>query len=170
MAQLVALTDFDNYFALAKSVANNPVLQSYIDRHHDTQIRKLLGKVLGNLFIAEIPTFITPRLAVINSPFTEQDNTLIRESRGVKDLLLSIIFYYYIFDQQNQHTQSGVGRMDVETALVNSPESAARFGERKWNDTIETWENIQWYCKTFNPTDYPDFKGELMRPTWSPIL
>jgi hypothetical protein len=170
MAQLIAPSDFDGFFALAKSTFKTPVLQDYIDRYHDITIRKLLGKDLGNLFIADIPAFPTPRLATLNNPFTEQDNTLIRESRGVKDLLLAVVFYYYHFDQQNQSSQSGVAKRDVEAGIVNSPENAARFAEKKWNDMIETWENIQWYCKTFDPAIYPDFKGEPTTPRWSAVL
>lgn len=48
----VATTDFVGQFKLAQSIADDVVLQSYIDREETKQIRRLLGKDLGDAIIA----------------------------------------------------------------------------------------------------------------------
>lgn len=170
MANLVTPSDFVNFFAISKSIHITPVIQSYIDRYHDFYIHELLGKDLGDLLIAELPTPTTPRLLALVDPFIEMDNQMVRNSRGMKELILSLVFYHYMADQQNSSTQSGVAIKQIETASINSPETANRFGEKKWNDIMPTWENIQWLCKTKDPATYPEFIGQIITPKFSSIL
>jgi hypothetical protein len=51
---IVKVTDFIGQYALAQSIAINPVIQSYIDREEKKLLYKLLGKELADLLIAYV--------------------------------------------------------------------------------------------------------------------
>lgn len=167
-------SDFVGFHTLAKTAKTEAIIQAYIDRYEVLYIRRLLGKTLGDLLIADIDgTTHVPNTAIYQALFNAfmiEHNTELKESTGMKDLLLSAVFYHYAVDSQNAHTPAGVVSQTVETSLVKSPENAYRFAEKKWNDMVPTWENIQWRAKTYAPSDYPTFLGQPISPSWSALL
>jgi len=168
---LIQTSDFDNFHSLAQSIANTNELQAYIDRYEEKYIKLILGAVLGELYIVDKsnPTQ-DPIFVVIEDAFIMDENSSIRESKGLKDVLLSLIFYHYVFDTQTKHSQSGVTINQSEVSNTNSPENAARFGEQKWNDSLDSIESIQWYVTVFAPDDYPEYNGTQFKPRFSPLL
>lgn len=174
---LVTVDDFNVYFSVAQTPEKTALLQQYIDRYEAGFIKRVLGVTLGELFIADIQGLdsdsgsIEDRFQVILDPFMKQPCTnKIHESKGMKDLLCGLIFCEYISDRQISHAQSGVVVSDVETAKSVSPENAARFGEQKWNEALESVRAIQWWVGWEDLTNYPEFRGTYFRPRYSPLL
>ena len=169
---ILTLDDFTGFQILARSIQNDPELQSYIDRYEKKYIHQLLGVTLGDLFIADLTMGVPsdPRFVAIFDTFSRQDDCRIYDSNGIKDILTALVFYHYIFDSQAKHSQSGVTLQIAETSKMASLENAARFGEKKWNEAIDSIEAIAWYCTTFIPADYPEYMGLLFRPKYSAIL
>lgn len=171
MPLLVTLNSFTGLNQLARSTATDPKLQEYIDQYEEEYIIRLLGKELGELFIEDKSNpSQEARFAIIEHPFTEQENECLYISKGMKQMLTDIIFYYYVVETQTGHTQSGVANKQAEAGKVRTPDDAARKAERRFNDCLKTWDAIQWYCKTFARDDYPEYKGQHIGPIYSPIL
>lgn len=170
---ILQISDFVGFFELALSPKAETILQAYIDDHEADYIRKLLGPNLGNAFIADKsqPTQ-DPVFAVIEDPFQIEDDELNHTSKGMKHLLQSLIFYEFVKDTQYHHTQSGVVRREVETALNMTGRAASRHGENKRNKSKDTWDEIQWYVNEYAPEDYTDtpFNGEEMDLEWGSIM
>lgn len=168
---LVAVTDFTGDKTLARSIQNNTLIQSFIDRYETEFIKLILGADLGAAYILDKsnPTQ-DPIYTVIEDAFIMDDDSTIKKSKGLKDALVALIFYKFVFETQTKHSQSGVTINQAEVSTVNSPENAARFAEQKWNQALETIEAIQWYCVTFAPDDYEDYNGQEFTPEYSAFL
>src|SRR3990172_269512 len=180
---LVQLSDFAGFHILARSIQNDGILQAYITRFEERFIKLILGATLGQLYIDDKsqPTQ-DPIYAAIEDAFMLDDTNSsgwvwesnswnsIRESKGLKDVLISLIYSEFVFDTQTKHSQSGVTINQSEVANNNSPENAARFAEQKWNEALTSISAIQWYCTSFAPTDYVDYNGKEFTPKYSSFL
>lgn len=164
---LLALSDFTGLNTIVRSIINDTLLQDFIDRYEKPYIIKLLGVTTGTAFIAG---HTGPPYLVIKNEFYVQDGTTNRHSTGIKDILVSCILMEYIEKNMSQHSQSGVSSNLTEAAKMLDFQNAARYAEQRWNEMITYWENVQWYCKTYAPGDYPDFMGEEIKPRWSAAL
>jgi hypothetical protein len=169
---IVQPSDFTGFFALARNIKTDAVIQDYIDRLEVKAIYQLLGKTLGDLFIADVTAGapVTAKYLVIFNSFFVQSNGCTYESDGIKSILMAHIFYNYVKDTQNVSTPAGIVSQQVETSDVNTSANAYRFGEKKWNDMLNSWESVQWYCKTYAPTDYPTYDGLKLKPKFSALL
>ncbi len=186
MGLLINADDFVGFHAIATSAAIEDVIDAYIAKFEQKFIRQLLGPTLGNLFIADLAnTTQAPRFAVIEDAFSIQDNDVlvpvvmspteqnygkIYESEGMKEMLLSMIYFEYVSDRQVRQGQAGTAKSNVDTANVVGFQAAQRSAEKKWNDAIETSESIQWYCSIYKPADYPEFMGIAFEPEYSSLL
>lgn len=173
---IIKTTDFTGFQGLASSVNSNPVLQAYIDLYEKKYLMRLLSETMGNLFIANIdPTTHLPvasrwldlfnsfdKQDTDNSMFCEEvyfrENHLdsgkgMRHSDGIKQLLLNCVFYHYVFDTDNQSSQSGITKSSVDAA---KSASASRFAERRFNVALDTWDSIKWFILQ-NTTTYPEY-------------
>ncbi len=84
----------------------------------------------------------------------------VHDSHGLKDLLLTNIFYWYVSETQARHSQSGVISNSVENANIQSFSNAFRLGESKWNNAgLDTWRAVRWLCLIKSPEVYPEYKG-----------
>ncbi len=171
---IVQKTDFVGQYQLAQSIADTPLLQSTIDRYEKGLIIRLLGVPLGTLFIADLVAGVpvAARFTTIFNPAFYQNGNQIRETLGIKAILLAAIYYHYIFDTQARQGQSGVVTQQSENATVLSPMNAARLGERAYNSVIDTWDNIQWYINTHTDV-YPEYSpapGEEIKAKFSLLL
>ena len=174
---LLTTDDFDKFQSIAQSPFSLPLLQEYIDRYEESYIKRILGVTLGQLFITDIQTedsasaAIDDRYLEILLPFIKQhDHERIMESKGMKDVLASLIFYHYISDNQAKHSQAGVVTNQAEVSNILSVEDATRFAEMKWNNALSSIHAIQWWCDCENAKDYPDFMGMRFHPKYSPLL
>lgn len=176
---LVSVSDFAGFQLIPKSTQSTPLIQTWIDRYEAKYICELLGVELGKLFIASTPTTTAdPRFVAIRDAFQFQPDYKIEESKGMKDFLLSIIFYHYVKDNQDKLSLTGVTENQSEAQKDKSPLDAYRFGERKFNESLNTVDAIQWYCKFYAnqlyPNDitkqYPEYKGQCIKPKFAAIL
>lgn len=172
---------------LATSINTLVDLQSVIDRYEKIYIYRLLGadgkggnlttpQGLGSLFIADISGTthvpVSSRFLTIFNAFITQDGQQVRENLGIKQILINIIYYYYVFESQVRHSQSGVITAQSENASVLPPLAAAKLAERKWNDILDSWDTIQWYLKA-NASAYPEYgvtQGIQLGYKFSPII
>jgi hypothetical protein len=169
---LLSTSDFTGYNYINTSTASLPKLQAYIDRYEKMYILQLLGVELGELFIADLSNASQDvRFVAIQDPFYEQtDAGHIYQSNGMIEFLCAAIAYHYIKDTQFSHTISGVGKKLLEAQKDQSGENAHRYGERRFNEELNTVDAIQWYCKTFDSATYPEYKGVEIKPIYSAIL
>ena len=156
---LIIANDFTGKYEVHISQFTADKLQEYIDRYETSILNKLLGVELYNLFIANIvsPTPL-PIYNKIFLPFIEQtDCGEILESKGMKDLLTGMIYFYYVRDQYTQMSTLGAvknkGENSESTTYVMSGLNA------RWNEAVETYDAIQRYIELNKSVDYPTFKG-----------
>lgn len=173
---LVSKDDFSGMFTLARTPFTDTELQAYIDEYEARTICDILGVELGELFIAALADSapLDSRYITIRDSFILQDTTSctkkIRESKGMKQILVSVIFYKYVSQTQIKHSQTGVKLNKAETSDVLSVRAAMRFGESKYNESLEWVEAIQWYCETYAAADYPEYNGVEFYPEYSSFL
>lgn len=175
---LLTTDDFagETFHGIATNPASLPLLQTYIDRFEESYIMRILGVSLGTKFIADIKgedsdsSALEDRLEIILNPFIKQDRRYIMESKGMKDILASLIFYEYISGTQVKSAQAGVITNQAEVSNIGSAEDAARFGEIKWNGALSSIEAIQWWCGCKDEKNYPEYEGTYFRPKYSPLL
>lgn len=184
---LVKTTDFVGTYKLAQTPYTTATLQSFIDANEKSIIRHLLGLELGDLFIASVTAYapVGARYLALFNPLALQvdDNAStstwgnyysfvyrhIYESRGMKEIILGVIYCLYVSDQQHYQGQSGVVSANADAAIVTSFENAARQGEIRHNGVIADWEAVQYYISQ-NSATYPEFKGVELQPKYSALL
>jgi hypothetical protein len=169
---IIKTTDFVGFQGLAQSINTTPVLQAYIDLYEKRYLMWLLGETLGNLFIADLVNGVpqTQRFIDLFNSFDKQ-NTFdnwnfcwdydcnyqnrkgMRHSDGIKQILLNCVFYHYVTDTDAQHTQSSVQQSQSDTS---KNADAWRFGERRFNTGLDSWEDIRWFI-LINKTIYPEY-------------
>lgn len=180
---LVTLDSFVGKYVLARTNSTDPELQDFIDTYEKKYIYQLLGVELGQLLIDELTAYnsgsdpVEARFQVLLDPFTLQSSSCfpfhtgkIYESLGLKDMLTAFIYYHYVKETHQKHSQSGVEQDDAETAKIVNNRTAARFAERKWNAALDTVDAIQWRCKFYEPTVYPEYKGLKFSPQYGSLL
>lgn len=168
---IIKQSDFTGFQGVAQAINSTPVLQAYIDLYEKKYLMWLLGEDLGNLFIANLsPTTHIPtssRFLDIFNSFDKQDSnstlfcenyfedggSRMRHSDGIKQLLINCVFYHYVFDTDNQSSQSGITKSSVDAAKTAS---ASRFAERRFNVALDTWDSIKWFILQ-NTTAYPEY-------------
>lgn len=168
---IIKTSDFKNFFELAQTNITTPILQDYIDRYEEPTLRELLGKALGNLFIADITNGApqTQRfIDIFNEIIEDQFNP--GRSKGIKHILICTIYYHFVMERIAYHSQSGVAKNQVEAAKVLDSENANRFAEIRWDDSLESWKVIQIHVRREAST-YPEYKNSTERfPKYSPLL
>ena len=169
---LLTTADFAGYNYLNTTTATLTRLQAYIDRYEKQYICELLGVELGELFIADLANASQDvRFVAIQDAFYEQTTGgTIYISKGMVDFLLCAVAYHYIKDTQYSHTTSGVAKMLTEAQKDQSGENAYRYAERRFNESLDTVDAIQWFCKTEAATDYPEYKGVAIAPKYAALL
>ncbi len=152
----ITTDDFVNKFKLTKNDFNESELNSYIDRYEEITLIELFGKELYDLWVTGIAGS-DPIYTFLRDPFVVQlDCGTILNSRGVNDILLGVVYFYWSRDIITQRTSNG----SVKKKEENSTE-ATQFKanlQSRWNESIETYCSIQRYiCE--NSSVYPDFLG-----------
>lgn len=170
---ILKTTDFEGKFAVAKANSTRDVLPEYIEQYEKATLIFLMGLDLATLFIADLnngqPT--AQRFQDLYNPFFKKDGQQVRESKGIKQLLKSVVYYEYITQTTIvASTQAGVAGQQVDTANMAIADNTFRFAEQKYNEAMETWKNIVWFMRKEQGT-YPEFiEGDFPGPRWAPIL
>jgi len=167
---LVSTTDFTGQYAIATDVKTAAKLQSYIDTYEEEYILKLLGKELGDLFIASVSGGVPvgARYLTIFNELTYEDSCgVLRISKGMLTYLVAAIFYHYVADGMTESTQAGIGTANVDTALRGSLATQLRHAESRFNEALKTAWAIQEYCNTEEPATYPEYNGQTLEVAYS---
>jgi len=158
MPLIVQLSDFTGDNAIATDVFTQNELQLAIDANEKTLIYELLGIELAAAFITNLSNYapVDPIYLEFFNPFIKEINTVFTESKGMKQMLDTIIFFEYVRKQSQTNTIQGNTQVDGN---LNMP-SAMNWTTLtiKYNDAIKTFRAIQDYIKS-NKTTYPTFKG-----------
>ena len=169
MAGIIQVTDFEGFFNIAQDSYDRVDLQSFIDRNEDFYLCELFGNELKELFVADLTVVgsdgsVTPGSAIyqkIFEPFCVQDSGVFcdpYQSRGIKDILLGLIYNDYIKDQQIQNSVTGSVVFTNENSKTISFRAMHRVGEKRYNSSIASWKSIRRYiCE--NQDTYPEYSG-----------
>lgn len=153
---LITTTDFTNKYKVTLTDFNATELTSYIERYETITLVELFGVELYDLWIAGIG-LSDPLYTVLRDPFIEQlDCGIILNSRGVNDMLLGVVYFYWQRDRSTQRTDSGPVKKKAENS-----ESVSHFKanlQSRWDEAIDTYCAIQKYIME-NDADYPEFNG-----------
>jgi hypothetical protein len=165
----LAPSDFTGIKAVSTNEFTEDPVQAYIDKWEPQYLRELLGIDLYDEFVADLDTApnITPasvpadpKFTVIFNAFSFDDDSIIRVSQGMKEMLKLMIYFDYVRDNNVELSITGA------TKGTYSNSEIARILETRaienWNLGIETYKNIQWYIDD-NPVPY-DYDLENMQP------
>lgn len=154
MAITITSSDFTGKFELTINEFTSANLTEYIDRYSTKMIIELMGIELFNLWVVDVDA---PPYDVLTNPRIFQSSCgKVYESKGIKDMLLGNIFFYYtrdIIQKQSIHGQ---------TKKLNENSTGISFSESnvqaRWNESVETYEAIQAYILD-NLDVYPTYNG-----------
>lgn len=159
---ILQVTDFDSgQFHISTDINTiNDLTLLLTDNNEKSLIYELMGKSLGDLFIADLAgTPSTPQSAIWQTIFNyftfEDDRGVINTCQGLKEYLIARVYDQYISGQSIVNQASGNGRIQSDATSV---EALLTKQVVLYNRTQNEGKMIQEYLWT-NPTDYPNFKG-----------
>lgn len=140
------LDDFINKFELSRGMFVTNKFTSYIERYEKQYLVNLMGSDLYDQFMSDLdPNDMpqSPNFWAIYSPFDEDWNHRILESRGIIDMLKGFIYFEYSKDLINQQTPFG----NVDPKSENSEVSSTVYNMmyNRYNESVKTYTNIQMY-------------------------
>jgi len=157
--KIVKIADFVSPLMIQQDDNTSEAFDAVVDERHDTFIRSVLGVELGNLFLANVDATGVPtdaRFVTIFNALQDQSNGYIVESKGMKSMMKSLIWYYFARENNTRVTLSG----NVNPKGENSSVSSDNFRLAKaYNDAIDAAKAIQHYI-TLNLSTYQEYKGE----------
>ena len=152
----VTNASFIDKYKLTLTDFNATELTAYIDRYETITLIELLGKELYDLYLAGL-TGGDPIYEFLRDPFTVQlDSGQILNSRGVDDIILGVVYFYWSRDIETQRTSNGSVQKKGENSEVASQFKANL--QSRWNEAIKTYQDIQCYILD-NSDVYPTFEG-----------
>lgn len=155
---LITTSDFENKFEVTLNEFNEAKLSSYIDRYEQITLVELFGKDLYDLWVTGIGTS-DPLYTFLRDPFVVQlDCGEILNSRGVNDVLLGVVYFYWQRDISTQISSNG----SVEKKGENSTNISAFKAnvQSRWDESIKSYTAIQKYICDKSDL-YPDFEGQV---------
>jgi hypothetical protein len=129
----------------------------YTDDHLNDYINTYEKRFL--VFVAQVPQ--TARFISIFNEFYIDDGSCVFVSEGMKKMLLGMVYFQYVRDQSLKNTVSGTVRNQAELA---TQQPAFNSVVQRWNQSTDTFQNIQWYICD-NSTTYPEYNGQLIQHT-----
>ncbi len=159
MGLLIVKSDFVGKYALATSTKGNDNIDAYIAEYEEQILIDLLGLELFELFKSDVDSGtkkpVTPIYLTIYDRLNFEYCGRLLTSFGIKNILLSIIFFHYVRDNTIKQTVNGAVKIQSE---VSQPVDQTYLLLR-YNEAIMAYSVIQRYCLE-NETDvYPAFKG-----------
>ena len=148
--------DFINKFELTLGDFNTDKFVAYIDRYETITLQNLFGVELFDLWEAGL-TAANPIYETLRDPFTVQlECGEILNSRGIKDILLGVVYYFYTADNYTQKTINGSVKMNGENS--DNVRLIKANLQSRYNEAMESYHAIQRYiCE--NKDVYPTYKG-----------
>jgi len=158
MGILINTTDFVGKYELAYNTFGANTLDSFIDQYETNFLYDLLGKTLGDAFIASVVNNVpvgAAYLAIYNVIELDLGCDYAR-NEGMKNMLLGFLFFEWMRTNPIKSTVNGQAIMTNE----NSTPVIDNWGiTRIYNNSINYYQIIQYYINQ-NLTDYPNYKGQ----------
>ena len=184
MGLIVCTEDFVGQFKIALDGYNKQNLNDCIAQYEKNYIKQILGEVLGQKFIEDIDNKkpVTQIYIDLYESFYTQpvcyyytinwELYLTKKeiySIGMKNVLLSFIYYHYISESQWVDSTVGTIMAKNEASNVLSFNNNLRVAERKFNGALESVDAI--HTKCFQNKDiYPDFNGQKIYVKYGSII
>lgn len=166
MSRFVQASDFESgKLKISTTIYSSGDLQTVIDDVEKTALQSLLGCELYDLFVAAWDAKPTPPLPVIYQKIydsfcevgeSECCNSQVI-SKGMKDMLMNLIYFEFVRNQQFQNRTTGTKKTEQENSSNVFPNDFGLF--TIYNFGINTYQAIQWYINA-HIIDYPTYKGQ----------
>lgn len=159
MANITEISDYYGEVQLQADRFTTANFNSIRDEYEATYIRKLLGATLGNAFLDDldasgVPT--TARFTAIYDAFQFDDSGFLVQSKGIKEMIKGIIWFYYTRNNTQDTTLGG----NKTSKSQNSDYARSKsFVVRIYNQSIDTAKSIQYYICD-NSSTYPEYNGQ----------
>lgn len=160
MGLLISKTDFVGKYKISQNTYTD--IDSYISKYEEPYLIDLLGVELFDLFKAQVSSQVVAAgiYKDLYDPIREDDDSCIRISEGMKEMLLGFIFFEYMRDQKYKPTPSGKVTGQSELNRETSFEENNIYG--RYNISIKSYETIQWYINE-NIDIYPTYNGQYKK-------
>jgi hypothetical protein len=164
MSKIIKTTDFVGIYAISQNSNSTTVLQSYIDKYETLYIYDLLGKELGDLFLADIsPAYSNPAtlkyLTIYNSLSIDFINNEVR-SNGIKEMLIGFIYFEYV--RKNTVKNTLVGNIIAANEVSTQSDWNNTNIYLNYNEAVRTYNSIQTYIEQ-NLGNYPEYNGNIKK-------
>lgn len=157
---ILQISDFDNG---STAIPTNPNqeqdLTLMIDFVEGYYLPRMFGVELNDLFLADLVAGVpvSPRFVAVFDPFTEQPNSNIISSEGIKAMLKELVYLHYGREQQTRLTTVGAKATNSENSENRS--SIGHDFMQRYNQAIDNLKSIQHYMEVIDPDNYPEYKG-----------
>jgi hypothetical protein len=152
----VTYASFINKYETTQNEFDQAKLTSYITRYETITLIELLGKELYDLYVTGVAGG-DPIYEQLRDAFTVQlDSGTILDSRGVDDIILGVVYFYYHRDNYTQQSING----GVKNTGENSENVSVFVSniQARWDEAIGSYQAIQEYILE-NDSVYPTFLG-----------
>lgn len=142
---IVTIADFKGKYAVSNGTYIDDNLTEYINRYERIYLLKLLGANMYNQFISDLSNGV-PRSPLFLSIFNEFATSVCGQiviSQGIKDMLVSAIYFEWQRDLINLQTPNGGVIPKSETSDVASTLYSTMW--QKYNEGIRTFRAIRQY-------------------------
>ena len=162
---IVVNTDFKGEYNVSKNCYDQ--IDFYIEKYERKYLLKLLGAELYALFIADL-TVTDPQvpqtqrfLDIFNEFSIDENNYCLIESEGMRKMLIQLIYFHYVRENQVVNSATGTVSSSVELGL-----NASFKGNivQAFNEGVDNSHAIQWFICD-NPTIYPEENIQILRYT-----
>ena len=136
-------------------------IQDYLDKYEKLYLTRVLGAELYDLFVADLLNGVpqTAKYLTIFNEFRIDENSCIRISEGIKEMLKQFCYYHIIRDLGVKKGIGGVGKF---TDSVGETSYKGFNIVEAFNEGVDNVYAIQWYICD-NDTDYPEYNGEYFK-------
>ena len=153
---IVTTSDFIDKFKLTLTDFNTNELSSYIERYETITLIELMGKELFDLYVIGFGLNEPIYVKLHNSFIEQSDCGEVLNSRGLKDLILGTVYFYYSRDILTQRSENGsVAKKGENSSNVTQIQSNV---QSRWDEAVDTYCAIQSYIIE-NHDVYPTFRG-----------
>lgn len=162
MANIIKHSDFVGKYQLSQGDQVEDEVESYINKFYPKYVRQILGATLGNAFIADLDVNgvpVDPIYLEFYNPFAIDDNNCIRESIGMKEVILGFLYYEIARDSNFSNSLSGnKATLGENSEFVNMRNNIST----NYNMSVANALEIQWYIDDYNinDNDYSDYNGQ----------
>ena len=192
MGIIIDASDFIGFQELAANSVMTPKLNLAITRWEKFYLYRILSNVIvapaeqgfADQFIADcnandgVP--LIPRNVKIFNELMWQTGRFLHQSKGLIDIMLSLILCEYVRMTESFSSQNGVAQANIDAAYKAKLSGAMRFGEMRWNDALASIEAIQWWMRNGDGSsgaghggsfDYPEYiQPQKLTARYSSIL